>query len=664
VTTHLSVEDVTEHTEDRSSSTRTTRLGLRLLLGSVVAAVVPIAVAAARAINDGWIPTGDNALFAVRSRDLFTHNLPLIGTWSSASLTAGTNLNHPGPLYFDLLAVPARLVDSGAGIALGVALINVLCVIGIAAFAYRRGAALVGTVATAAVAALCWAMGSQMLFEPWNPHSMMLPFLLFLVLVWSLADGDLIALPFAAFAGSLIVQTHLSYVLLVPVLGAWGVVSLTLRLRRDRRDSNAWSERRSDALRYVVLAVVVFALCWIQPLIEQFTGDGQGNLTRLVDSVRGSDADTIGYAFGTRVVATVVALPPWWFRPSMKEAFNRGWDAPSAGVAALGLVVLTALLAWCAWDARRRHDQALFSAVCTAVVALLAAVVTAGHVRFIFVSVVWSHVRWLWPLGAFVFFAVAGTVARRLALNVRDAVGSTALVGGFAGLTVVLAAMAIPYADQASLAGYEQYAVPGIRELQRHMGSLEDEGPVLIDDVYRAYPYGTAVVAELQRREISFVVRDAGFARQFGDGRRYNGENAKAALLLRQGSETLEAPPGVREVARGEGMSGADVRDLDRLKRQISNYIGERNLQLNPRGQAALQKGKLATVARQSEQGIDVATLFTSRELDEMIRERYLVLDDAWAQRFERYADLKREWDQKTVALFVAPVSNVADRRS
>jgi len=46
-----------------------------------------------------------------------------------------------------------------------------------------------------------------------------------------------------------------------------------------------------------------------------------------------------------------------------------------------------------------------------------------------------------------------------------------------------------------------------------------------------------------------------------------------------------------------------------------------------------------------------------TRELDVMIRGGYLKLDDAWAKRFRRYADLQNHWDQKTVALFVVPVS-------
>jgi hypothetical protein len=39
-----------------------------------------------------------------------------------------------------------------------------------------------------------------------------------------------------------------------------------------------------------------------------------------------------------------------------------------------------------------------------------------------------------------------------------------------------------------------------------------------------------------------------------------------------------------------------------------------------------------------------------------MIQQHILVLDDVWSKRFERYADLQHQWDQQTVALFVAPI--------
>jgi hypothetical protein len=656
------VEDVTVGVES-PSELATARLTFRLFVASIVVAVVPVAVATTRAIHNGWIPTGDNALFAIRARDLFTHNLPLLGSWSSASLNASTQINHPGPLYFDLLAVPARLWQSGAGVAFGAALINVLCIVGIAVFAYRRGGAFVGTAVMAATAALGWSMGSEMLFEPWNPHSALLPFMFFLVLVWSVTCGDLPALPFAAATASLLVQTHLSYALIVPLLGAWGLAGLILHARAERRrDWSSWVTQRRRTLRFGIAAGVGLAVCWIQPLIEQFTSDGDGNLTRLVDNARNSKAGTIGIGFGTRVVATVVSLPPWWFRPSMSDAFVKGWNAPALGFAVLSLVVLCALLGWCAWNARRRNDRTSALAAVTAVVGVVAALITAwqGPVT-VFGDVTPHTFRWLWPLGAFAFFALAVNVGRRLVRNGDQGGRTSWLVGTLVLVTVVVAALNLPFNDAGSGPNSQEYAIPATQELNRKIGSLEDQGPLLIDDLFKgvfADPYGGAVIAELQRRGIPFVAHDPGLVRQFGPGRVYDGHNAKAALLLRIGEARQGAPSGSHRVARGEGLSADDRRELSRLKARISAYIEAGELRLNSRGEAALARGDLPNLAelQAAGPGTDPKVLFDSRELDVMVQQRLLDVDGVWARRLERYADLHHRSDLETVVLFLKPL--------
>ena len=655
------VEDVTAGVESPPPLPPMARLAFRLFIASIVVAVVPVAVATARAIQNGWLPTGDNALFAVRARDLFSiTNLPLLGTWSSASVNAGTQLNHPGPLYFDLLALPARVVQSGAGVAFGAALVNALCVVGIAVFAYRRGGALVGTIAMAATASLCWAMGSELMFEPWNPHSALLPFLLFLVLVWSMTCGDLLALPLAAGIGSLLVQTHLSYALLVPLLGVWGVVGLVLGMRGERsREPDAWAVRRARALRYTAVGGAVLAVCWIQPLIEQFTSDGSGNLTRLVDSARSSKAGTIGIGFGTRVVATVVSLPPWWFRPSMKDAFAPGWHEPSLGSTVFSLVVVFAVLGWCAWVSLRRRDRVSSWAIATATVGLLAAFVTAwqGPVT-VFGNVTPHTFRWLWPLGAFVFFVVASTIGRRLVGSAVASRRTAWLVAGFGLVTVAVAALNLPYADEGRGPNSQEYAIPAAHDLAQQMGSLEGRGPVLIDGLFRAGfadPYGAAVVAELQRRGIPFVARDPVLVRQYGPTRRFNAHNANAALQLRTGADTGDAPSGNRRVARGEGFPAADQRELSQLEAQIGKYVEQGQLRLTPRGQAELDAGNLPNLAQVQAGVLGPRALFDSRELDVMIQDHFLALRQPWTARFERYAELQRDHDRKTVALFLGP---------
>jgi hypothetical protein len=321
---------------------------------------------------------------------------------------------------------------------------------------------------------------------------------------------------------------------------------------------------------------------------------------------------------------------------------------------------LFAVLGWCAWDGRRRRDRVSLWAVATAVVGLLAALITAwqGPVT-VFGNVTPHTFRWLWPLGAFVFFAIAAAICRRLTGRAVASARSAWVVAGFALVTVVVAALNLPYADEGRGPNSQEYAIPAAHDLNRQMRSLEGRGSVLIDGLFRAGfadPYGAAVVAELQRRGIPFVARDPVLVRQFGPTRRFNGSNANAALLLRTGAATAETPPGSRSVARGEGLSAGDRRELSRLEAQIAEYVEQGRLRLNPRGQAALDAGSLPNLTQVQGGGVDPRVLFDSRELDAMVQQRLLALDDPWSERFERYAELQRDRDRETVALFVEPL--------
>ena len=626
---------------------------------SVAVAVVPIVVAATRALARGWIPTEDNAFFPIRSRDVFSlEHLPLLGVFSSASQTSGFNFNHPGPLLFDLGALPVRVFGGSAGTVVAIALVNGLSVVGIGWFAYRRGGAVVGTLATAVTATLCWTMGSEVLYEPWNPHSVLLPFLLFLVLAWSVSCGDLLALPFAAGVGSLVAESHLSYSLIVPVLGVLALVLLAIRVRADRkRDPEHAHALTWRALQYGAVAGVVLAVCWTQPLIEQFTSDGDGNLTLLVRSATENRAPTAGFSFGASAVAAVATLPPWWFRPSFDETFKQGWDPPSVATALLSLAVLAVVFAACAWVARRNRDRIASTALVVAAAAVLLGVVTAARSpETVFGKFQVHTLRWAWPLAAFVFLAVAVLVVRRL----TSATGSTPLAGTFAAVTVVFAALTIPTADLGLGPTTFTYAQPATRQLEQKMGRLEGRGPFLIDDLFHgtfADPYGGAVLAELQRRGEEFVASDPELVRLFGPARRFDGKNARSVLLLRISDATRTPPPGTRRVVLAEGLSKSDQRALDRLEAEIGAYLAQGRLRLNARGRAALDAGRLPNLARFQEQSLDVAGLLASREIDLMVHDRDLALDAPWSGRFERYAALHHEWDRRTVALFVGPVS-------
>ena len=643
-------------------------LAFRLFVASVVVAAVPTIVATVRALHRGWLPIGDDGFFAVRSFDVFGHHIPLLGTWSSSSLSFHTNLNNPGPLLFDMLAVPVRVLGGDAGLPVGVALVNIAALIGIAVFAYRRGGALVGTIAVTVTAALCWAMGSELLYDPWQPHSLLLPFLFFAVLVWSLACGDFWALPFVAFVGSLVLQTHLTYAVLVPVFIVFGLLMVGLGLRRERRrDPDRWPTVRRHSLVMSAVAGVVIVAAWTQTLIQQFTATGSGNLTRLVRTARNSQVPSVGYRLGARLAASVLSLPPWWFRPSVQHTFYLDWHPPSLTLAIGSLVVLAAVLGACGWDARRRHDRVSGLAVGTAGLALIGGLVTAAQSPITVFGVYTPHgFRFLWPLGAFVFFAILVSVAR----NVADrGVSTDALVGAFLVLAVVLGAINLPYANLGDGPNSQQWAIPGQRQLQQHLTGLTGHGALLVDDLFRTFadPHGPAVLAELQQEGVPFVARDATLVAQLGPSRRFNGHNATLALLLRTGDAALNTPPGSHRVGLGQGLSSGARRELLDLHAELATYLRQHGVPLNTRGTTELQGGQLASLKRLASHlgpGVDPGPLFTSRDLVTMIQHHDLLLDRAWSHRFQRYADLQHQWDRATVALFLAPIETAPKSKS
>jgi hypothetical protein len=291
---------------------------------------------------------------------------------------------------------------------------------------------------------------------------------------------------------------------------------------------------------------------------------------------------------------------------------------------------------------------------------LTAARAPLGAVAFLRIS---PHVlRWLWPVGAFLTFTVTIALARRWAHAPRRTV---ALVGLLAIVTTSFAALNLPASTQSLGPSQNNATIPAVRALSREMGSLESEGPLLADDLYQlgvGDAWSGPVLAELQRRKIPFVVEDQGLVRQYGVGRRFNGANARAALLIRLGDETRVSPAGSRQVARHDGITRAERRELDALARQIGDHIRDRGLRLNRRGRQALDQGDLPTLRRQPEGRIEPEALFASREFRRLVRDDLLVKDPSWTRRFERYADLQARWDTMTVALFVRPLSDASSR--
>ena len=635
-----------------------------LAVASVVVAITPIVVAAARAIHNGWLPTGDNAYFTIRARDVFSAHPPLLGTWTSASLSLGKDINNPGPMLFDLLALPVR-VNGAWGLVIGVALINVMAVIGIALIARRLGGPTVVIAAMAMAAALAWSMGSEILFEPWQPHSLLLPFLCLLMMVWALVQGDLVLFPWAVFVASLIVQTHVSYLVLVVGLGAWALGGAIWRTRQlVRADPDARAGLFRTWRRVTIISLVVGAVCWIQPVIEQFTADGQGNLARLATSA-GKAQDAVGARLGVRLVSSVLSVPPFWSRPSFDNRFRPAYGQlilpgmkdvaglPSVATAVLSLVVLVAALGLALWWAWRRRDRLSSSALATALfVTVLTVVATTAMPVGIF-GVLAHQVRWLWPIGVFATFALALSVARGLGKNSLGR-GAAAFFGG---ALLVFSIWNLPTHRLPGGSGNDPVTVDVVGKLDKAMDAVEGKGTVLFDvsglQVFQGYT--TPLQAELQRRGIPFVVgNDPSIFRQLGDNRRDNGQ-ADVRLFLKQGQAARAPQPGATRIALVDGVPADQRRELDDAWGAVQTLIRDHGLQLRPEADAAAPGSPEAAAAQAITEAPhavpDPDLLFAAIQAN--------LLDQSPDERaaFVRWASLQQQADNLVVAAFLAPVS-------
>ncbi|HAP77931.1 MAG TPA: hypothetical protein DCR14_17840 [Acidimicrobiaceae bacterium] len=510
-----------------------------------LAVVVPIVVAVLRAIGRGWLPIGDNALFAIRALDVGTSHHPLLGTWSSASIDAGRDVNHPGPLLFDLLALPVRMVGPSAGVAIGAAAVNVAAVTVVALIGWRaggRGGALAGLGAASMVA---YTMGSELLFDPWNPHVVLLPCVALLVSVWGSVLGARGALPWAVAIGSLCLQVHLGYIYLVvgllggALLGRW-----LLAGRPTRRPSSRTVLRQP--------AVWVGLVLWAQPLWDQVAGEG--NLGGMW-AARSAGGDTIGASLGLRIVGAVWRQPPWSARDGFVDAVpttfydSNGQLGPLAltrlPVAVGVLVIVAAAVLGAALLATARHDRVAGSFLAVAAGAQMVALAAVVMMPFGALGLSAHQMRWLWAIAPTLMAAVVLVVARHVSLFRRSLAGVPVAVPLAVAGCALLGALTLPTTDTAAGPTARNDLQPVLQRLVDGLGDTHDLGEVWFDSstVPLLDNAAATVLAALRADGTEFEVDERSLVRQMGSGRRFDGD-ADTHLRIAYGREAFMVPDG------------------------------------------------------------------------------------------------------------------------
>ena len=624
-------------------------------LGALTMCVVPIVVACARALFRGWGPVGDNGILVVRAHDVFTRHNPLLGSWTSASVVTGQPVNNPGPLYFDLVALPVKVLGHSVGLATGVALVN----IGAAVIAVIAAELIAGRTTMLAMAAsvttLEWSMGSELLFDIWQPHALLLPALAFFASAWGVACGRIWFLPLALGLASLLVQTHLSYVYLAPftLLGALAIATLW---RNDRDPSRSPGWRRP-----LVWSGVVVGLIWSQPIVQQLTGTEGGNLTGLIEA-SSQDSERVGARLGARLMAEVLAAPPFIARPSFNDTIPilpgrlvRD-TVPLLGIrtALASLAVLVAVLAGVViW--RRRQRCAEHAALGTLALVLLAGCALSLTLMPVGIGGLVSHqLRWLWPVGAVVLVVVLSSVADALKPFMSRRVGDAVVLT--AGLIVAAVTLPTYVSPHGPTTGRDSLVTA--RKLDDQIDVLEDRGTVLIDvsTLLFAEPYSGYLFSELARRDIPFVFEDESMIRQFGEGRRNRGD-ATSRIWLRQGAAAIEGEagrPGVQRIALARALDTAETGELEGLEQALRADASENGLRLNDEGQRAAEEGRLPASALDPDPGQH--PFESIGDLNLAVREGWLDLTPDQATRYQRLVALRTRQAFDTVAIFAAPI--------
>jgi len=257
--------------------------GIRVLRPPLLAAlaltallVFPLAVGLVHFRRPPWTPVLDLAQTELRVRDVGTSHTPLIGLPGRINVD-GQQGSHPGPLSFYALAPVYRLLGgSSYAMQVSTVVLHAGAILVALVIARRRGGTVLLLGVAAAIALFVNGLGVTTLSEPWNPYVPLLWWIVVLLAVWSVVEGDVAMLPVAVAAASLCAQTHVPYLVLCLGAGALAAGAALVRLR----GAPPAARRRTEW--WLAAAAGVGVVLWLPPVIDQFTSD-HGNLGILID---------------------------------------------------------------------------------------------------------------------------------------------------------------------------------------------------------------------------------------------------------------------------------------------------------------------------------------------------------------------------------------------
>ena len=240
----------------------------------------------------------------------------------------------------------------------------------------------------------------------WNPSFGLVFLVAAMAAAWVVATGRFGWWPATVFFASVSAQCHLVYAAPALALAAFAPVTALALGRRPGR----W--------RWLAIGLVVTAICWTAPLVQELT-TRPGNLSLLLRS--DSATSPVGLGFGWHALATATAPRPIWltgfpFLVSFEGQMSRYLRAHSVGWAVVASFLLVAIVV----VACRTHRHRLSALAVMALVTSAGVVVSfsafpadnLGPVGYL-APVLWLVGMVVWITVAWAVGELAGAVAGR-----------------------------------------------------------------------------------------------------------------------------------------------------------------------------------------------------------------------------------------------------------
>lgn len=490
----------------RSWSDRTRTI---TLLTAVVS--IPLVVALVALTRTHWNPVLDLAMTEFRVRDVGGRHTPLIGLPGRIGNFPEQG-SHPGPLSFYLLAPTYRIFGSTAwSLELGTVLIHIAALAAALTLAFRRGGRRMCIAMAALLAVILRGYGANVLTQPWNPYLPLIAWMVVLLAVWSLLEGDAAALVLFVVAGTLCAQTHVPYLALVGGLGLMTVVWLIVRERITRLHQNV---PMPGIRRWAIVATIVGIVLWLPPVADQIRHT-PGNLSMLSDYFRNPPEQSIGPRHAIQLLFEHFNV----FRVIAAAFGHSDYFKTTAftinGSAIPGFITLV-VWAGCAAQAWRMRHRALIHLHAVIAAGLVLAVIAMSRIF----GVVWYYLTfWAWGLLVLSMFAVVWTIvetARRLrqenALQLtRWALYMSVAVLGVSSLAFSWSAAHVEPPENYLSATLGAVVGPTAKALDAHVGAATGHDGVYVvtwTDVAYFGSQGYGLVSELERRGFHVGVTD------------------------------------------------------------------------------------------------------------------------------------------------------------